>query len=188
MATEETRRPTRLRMVRGGGKDARAKEFEQYYRESYKGVYNYIYARVLNRADTEDIVSEAFIKAARNFDRFDPSRAAFSTWVITIARNCMISKMRKGKQEVLAEDVSYDLDTVATNDEYTGLENNDAAMLVKLLKLISEEDREMVVLKYRDGLKNKEIAEIMGINASTVGTRLQRALEKMRAAAESMAG
>ena len=186
MANEGTTRRSHLRVVRGGGKDARAAEFEQYYRESYKGVYNYIYARVLNRADTEDIVSEAYIKAARSFDRFDPSRAAFGTWVTTIARNCMISKMRKGKQEVLAEDVSYDLDAVATTDEYSGLESNDAVMLVKLLKLISEEDREMVVLKYRDGLKNKEIAEILGINASTVGTRLQRALERMRAAAESM--
>lgn len=186
MANGGTTRRSRLRVV-SGGKDVRAMEFERYYRESYKGVYNYIYARVLNRADTEDIVSEAYIKAAKSFDRFDPSRAAFGTWVTTIARNCMISRMRKGKQEVLAEDVSYDLDTVATSDEYTGLEgNNDAIMLVKLLKLISEEDREMVVLKYRDGLKNKEIAEILGINASTVGTRVQRALEKMRAAAERM--
>jgi len=185
MAQEGTTRRSRLRVM-AGGKDPKAVEFERYYRDSYKGVYNYIYARVLNRADTEDIVSEAYIKAARAFDRFDPSKAAFSTWVITIARNVMIGKMRRGKHEVLAEDVSYDLDTVSTQDQYSGLEADQGAMLVKLLKLISEEDREMVILKYRDGLKNKEIAEILGVNASTVGTRLQRALEKMRAAAQSM--
>lgn len=174
-------------MVDGGRrKKSREKEFEQYYRESFRSVYNYIYSRVLDRTLAEDVTSEAFIKAARAFDRFDPERAQFSTWVITIARNVLISNMRKTGKEYTASDAAIDPDLQSTSDMYPSLMNDDVQTLGTLLTVISEEDRELVRLKFYEGMQNKEIAEVMGINASTVGTRVQRALVKMKAAAKEM--
>lgn len=131
----------------------------------------------------EDVTSEAFIKAARAFDRYDPQRAQFSTWVITIARNVLISNIRKTGKEYTASDAAIDPDLQSTSDVYPSLENDDTETLRELLLVISEEDRELVRLKFYEGLQNKEIAQVLGINASTVGTRVQRALAKMKAAA-----
>ena len=180
----ENRRQSRFRLVDGGGRRrSREKEFEQYYRESFRSVYNFIYSRVLDRTVAEDVTSEAFIKAARAFDRYDPQRAQFSTWVITIARNVLISNIRKTGKEYTASDAAIDPDLQSTSDIYPSLETDDTQMLAELLSVVSEEDRELLRLKFYEGLQNKEIAEVLGINASTVGTKVQRAISKMKAAA-----
>ena len=131
-------------------------------------------------ADAEDIVSEAFIKAARSFSAFDPTRAKFSTWVITIAKNCMISYFRAQRPTVVLED--------APESAFAQDSHEDAVtdlMLVKdLLACLDDEERELVALKYREGMRNADIASMLGLNPSTVSTKLSRALAKMRSCAE----
>lgn len=167
-----------------GGRDS-TREFERLYRESYRRVYNFVYSRMLNRADAEDITSEAFLKAARAFDRFDPTRASFTTWVIAIARNCAASQLRRGHPEVAAADTWVDPDLAVTHDSYPSLDD-DAQVASKLLAELDEEDRELVHLKFYEGMQNKQIGELLGMNPSTVGTKLHRAVARMRAAAEGM--
>ena len=156
------------------------RDFEQLYRESYSTVYNFIRVRMKNDADAEDIVSEAYIKAARAFATFDPTRAKFATWVITIAKNCMISYYRSQRPTVVLDD--------APESAFAQDGHEDAVtdlMLVKeLLACLDDEEREMVAMKYRDGMRNTDIAATLGINASTVSTKLSRALAKMRSCAE----
>ena len=155
-------------------------EFERLYRESYSTVYNYIRARMGNDADAEDIVSEAFIKAARAFDSFDPERAKFSTWVITIAKNCMASYYRSQRPSVDLDDAPE----IAFAQEGHEDAVTDLMLVKELLACLDDDEREMVAMKYRDGMRNVDIAEELGINASTVSTKLARALAKMRAYAE----
>ena len=88
-----------------GGKSLREREFELLYQECYGTVYGWVRVRMASKEDTEDVVAEAFLHAARAFESFDPSRAKFSTWVTTIARNCMISHFRKQRPSVTLEDV-----------------------------------------------------------------------------------
>lgn len=167
------------------GAHGRADEFERLYRESYRRVYNFVYGRMLNRADAEDITSEAFLKAARAFDRFDPTRASFTTWVIAIARNCAASQLRRGHPEVTAADTWVDPDAASTTDDYPSL-GSDAQLAEALLTVLGEDERELVRLKFYEGMQNKQIGELLGMNPSTVGTRLHRAVARMRAAAEGM--
>lgn len=161
-----------------------AATFERYYRESYRTVYGYVYSLVLNRDDADDIVSEAYLKAAKAFSRFDPSKASFSTWVCTIARNLVYSRARTKKRrgEFNESEVDLDFTRIASNDEEPDF-NEDADLAQKLLAVLSDEERELVYLKIYEELSNKEIAERLGMNASTVGTKLSRAMAKMRAAA-----
>ena len=161
-------------------KNSPEREFEQLYRESYSTVYSFIRARMACDADAEDIVSEAFIKAARAFNTFDPARAKFSTWVITIAKNCMISYFRSQRPTVVLEDAP---ESAFAQDGHEDVITD--LMLVKdLLACLDDEERELVALKYRDGMRNVDIAAILGINASTVATKLSRALAKMRQLSE----
>lgn len=155
-------------------------EFERLYLESYGMVYGYVRARMGNDADAEDIVAEAFLKAARSFSSFDPLRARFSTWVVAIAKNCMVSYFRKEKQIANLEDVPESTFAVAGGQDAV----DDQDLAYRLLACLDDVEHELVVMKYRDGMRNIDIAYELGMNASTVSTKLSNALAKMRRAAQ----
>ena len=163
---------------------ASGSEFARLYRESYELVYNFVHYRVLDRHATEDIVSDSYLKAARAFSRFDSKRAKFSTWIIAIARNCIADYYRK-------QSPTTDIDQVdpwrfSSEDEYPGIDD-DAETVKRLLNSLSPDDRELVFMKYYEDKRNKDIAAELSMNESTVATRLQRALIKMRATLEKEA-
>ena len=146
-------------------------------------MYGYVRARMRDDATAEDVVAEAFYKAAKAFDSFDPSRAKFSTWVTTIARNCMISHFRKERPTASLEDAPQDAYMVQG-----GQSDVDDMLLVKqLLACLDDFERDVVAFKYRDGLRNVDIAWALDMNESTVSTVLARALAKMRSHAAKFA-
>lgn len=168
--------------VIAGGRGSKARddrEFTQLYLESYGLVYNYVRRRMGGDAAAEDVVSEAYLLAARSFDRFDPSRAKFSTWVLRIAINCMSSYYRSERASVPLDELPEAVVSEWEEYEYS----DDAERLRKLLALLDERELKIVLMKYRDGMRNVDIAAKMDMNSSTVSTILSRAMAKMRAAA-----
>lgn len=173
-------RASRFRLVEGGdSKQSMHRDFERYYRESFSMVYNYIFRRVGNHATAEDVTSEAFLRAARYFSRFDPTRAKFSTWVISIANNCISDYFAKAPDNVNIDDIAEGAYAQESETDQIG----DAELAAQLLATLDDEERKLVYLKYYEQLRNTEIAQIMGMNASTISTKLSRAMAKMRAVA-----
>lgn len=156
------------------------REFERLYLETYSLVYGYVRARMKGSAEAEDVVAEAYLKAARSFDTFDPERARFSTWMVTIARNCMISHFRKARATVAIEDAPQE--AYAVEGEQGTVD--DMMLAQKLLACLDDDERAIVLLKYREDMRNVEIAREFDMNESTVSTVLCRALSKMRKVAE----
>lgn len=155
-------------------------EFERLYRESFSEVYSFVMFQMLDEEAARDVTSDSFLRAARYFERFDPAQAKFATWVKAIARNCAADYYRARKITVPLDNVSDGALPVA--EDHSG-SLADADLATQLLSCLSEEDREIVRLKFYEGISNNEIAQITGLNASTVSTRVQRALAKMRAKA-----
>lgn len=175
--TDKKRHQARIVRMRPADETAREREFERLYLQSYELVYNYVRYRMTDDTAAEDVIAEAFLSAARSFDRFDPRRAKFSTWVISIAKNCIINYYRKDKPTVPLEDVPTR--AVATSGEHDNVD--DRLLVDQLLGSLDDVERELVVLKYRDGMRNVDIARELHMNASTVSTKLANALSKMRA-------
>ena len=167
-------RGSSLRLVN----DPRA-EFERLYRENYAIVYNWTRARMGNDSEAEDVVADAFLNAAKAFKRFDPSRSKFSTWVITIAKNCMVSRYRKQRTTVAIDDVPEGIFGVEGEQSQV----DDKMLARKLLSVLDPEETQIICLKYCEGKRNVEIARELGVNASTISTKISRALQKMRTAA-----
>ena len=164
----------------GSGKKDHRTSFEHYYRESYSLVYNYVLRRTSNREVAEDVVSEAYLRAARFYDRFDPTRAKFSTWVTRIAINCMASHYRRERVHQPLEDIPERL--ISVEDEPSLIDEQE--LVERLLGVLNDNERTVVLMKYRDGKRNVSIADELGMNPSTVSTVLSRALAKMRDAYE----
>ncbi len=169
------------RAVADDPKRATKLAFERDYRESYSLVYNYIFRRVPDRTAAEDVTSEAFLRAARFYDRFDRERAKFSTWVISIAHNCIIDHYRHSPATTDLEEIP---EGVYADESDFAEQTGNADLAAKLLSALDETERELVAKKYYEGKRNVEIADELGMNLSTVSTKLARALAKMRAIAE----
>lgn len=186
-ATTRTSRVSRTgrgaRSARNNVTDLKA-EFERNYRESFSLVYNYIFRYVGNAADAQDITADTFLRAARYFDRFDPSRAKFSTWVISIARNCMNSHFRRERPTTDIDDISEGLYASDEDPEALVVDTPEEGSVGKLLEVLDDESRELVFKKYYEQKSNKQIALEMDMNASTVSTKLSRAMAKMRTVAQ----
>lgn len=162
---------------RSGGSGPSSADLESLYRESFQKVYNYAYYRLLDPALAEDLTSIAFMKAVEHFDRYDPSKAKFSTWVTRIAHNAIVDYHRTRKSTILLEDMGTF--EPACEDDYPELDER-AKEVARLLSFVSEEDRELIYLKFNEEKSNVEIARMLDMNPSTVATRLHRALATMR--------
>ena len=168
-----------MRLVSGRRGRSPERAFEHAYRDSYPLVYNYVFRRMPNREASEDVVAEAFMRAARYFDRFDESRAKFSTWVISIARNCISDYYEHNVASASLDDVP---EGAYAEDDERDARLIDDELVRQLLAVLDDEERELIALKYYEGRRNVEIAQELGMNPSTVSTKLARTIAKMRAA------
>lgn len=135
------------------------------------------------REAAEELTQDVFVTAWRKAARFDPARGRLSTWLMTIAHNLAIDRLRRetGVSRptlVLVDEVPE----TAGVDEEDVLIERDAAM--RALSSLSEAERRLLARAYFRGLTAREIAEADGIPLGTVKTRLRSALIKVRRANE----
>ena len=156
--------------------------FTELYRHFFPRVYNFIYARMKNVDAADDVVSVTFMKVYENLDRYNPTKAAFSTWLFRIASNSMLDFFRRTQSRGEVEwDETFDppaSDYEEPENKILAQEGN-SQILIALDKL-TERERRCVELKYFSNLGNKEIAEIIGITPNNVGVVLFGALKKLK--------
>lgn len=153
-------------------------DFSQLYEEYYDRVYKYAYTILLNREDAEDVVAETFTAAYAFYNSFDPAKASFATWITRIAHNKAINLLKSAAYSKRAEMPEYyDVPALTEGADITAETN--AAVLYLYSKLNGSE-REFLNLRYAMGMKDGEIAELMGLPVKTVNKRYQRLLAKCR--------
>ena len=145
-------------------------DFDNIYEEYFDRVYYKVLSVVKNDDDAEDICQETFISVYKNLSKFREESNIY-TWIYRIAINKTYDFFKKRKMEFeinddvlsLPEDINFDTKVI----------------LQEKLKLISEKEREIVILKDIYGYKLKEIAEMKSMNLSTVKSVYYKALKDM---------
>jgi RNA polymerase sigma factor (sigma-70 family) len=157
-------------------------DFERLYRSSRDDVYAYAAGLLRDRSAAEDVTAAAFERAYRKRSRFDASRGSARAWLFGIARNAALDELRqRGRQRTLNVD-PIDAAGVVGLDGVEGGELR--AVLDGALAGLEARERELIALKFFAGLSNGEIARVVGISASNVGTRLNRTMDKLREACD----
>ena len=159
-------------------------ELNMMYEEYFPKVYNFIFYRLLHREQTEDIVSEVFLKIIANINKFDPDKACFSTWIFSISNNVMIDHFRKQRRYVDMTDGIFkfeELSAIDFDEQCEKIFSDDRKLLYKALAELDEKQRYIISLKYFGGYSNKKIADITGINESIVSTICARTIAKLKA-------
>jgi RNA polymerase sigma-70 factor (ECF subfamily) len=157
---------------------ARDADWDALYEVELPRVYNYFRYRVGAGAVAEDLTSVTFEKAWRARHRYRRDLAAFSTWLMTIARNVAVDHYRQQRAFVPLE-AAADLPAGET-PEQAAERRSDVARLVRLLERLPERERELLALKYGADLTNRAIARLTGLSESNVGTILHRTIQGLR--------
>jgi len=137
-----------------------------------------------SRELAEELTQDLFLTAWRKAARFDPARGRLSTWLMTMAHNLAVDRLRRETgasrpKLVLVDDVP---DAPGVDEESLLIER-DAA--VRALASLSDAEKRLLLRAYFRGMTAREIAETDGIPLGTVKTRLRTALIKVRKANES---
>ncbi len=157
--------------------------FEALYRSSRDDVYGYVSSMLRDRSAAEDVTALAFERAYRRRASFNPARGSHRAWLFGIARNAALDELRRRSRQ--AELVAEPEDTAAGDAHEQAAE---AALLRSTVSAamatLSARERELIGLKYFAGLANAEIAAVIGVSESNAGTKLHRAMEKLREACD----
>jgi RNA polymerase sigma-70 factor (ECF subfamily) len=163
------------------------KSFEELVRRYQRQVANIVYLTLGSREEVQDISQEAFVRVYRSIDRFEFD-ASFFSWIYRITVNLCIDELRrrkvkrvlsldflaestiekekKSKQQVLASDGTLD--------------DEKREVILAALQKISQEHRQVIILREYEELSYAEIASNLGISVQAVKSRIFRAREELR--------
>ncbi len=156
-------------------KKARA-DFLAYYNQYKDKIYTYFWYRVgFNQALAEDLTSEVFIKALKNFDSYDQGRP-FQAWIYKIAQNHLINHYKTSNRETeLIEAIE------TPRREKEAIETRlELERVMEYIHELNQYHREVLLLRFVDGLDNQEIAAVLNKEEGAVRTQISRALEELR--------
>lgn len=150
--------------------------FETLYRLTERTMYAYVLSITMNYEDAMDILQDTYLKIRSAAHLYKPMGKPLA-WMFSIARNLHLSKMRLNQRTL---DIGVvDLEN-SLKYSYVS-EPEDKLVLQKALKILSEEERQIVLLYAVSGMKHKEIARIIGVPLSTALSKYHRALKKLKA-------
>jgi RNA polymerase sigma-70 factor (ECF subfamily) len=153
--------------------------FERVFRECAADLHGYAFSLLRDAAAAEDVTALAFERLYRSRGRLDRRRGTPRALLFAIARNAALDELRRRRRQPLdARGDSERAATVADGEEIARVERG-ATLQTALLALMPRE-RELVLLKFHGELTNAELARVVGISESNAGTRLHRALLKLR--------
>ena len=170
-----------VRRMAGGDDQALGVLYDRWH-----SVVHGVVSRMLRQADdVEDVVEETFWQAWRQASRFDRTRGAVQTWLLTIARSRALDRvraLRRRREEPLeGDDGQVLVQQAAEGDPGQDAEASERRRIVgAALSGLPAEQREALELGYFGGLSQTEIAERTGQPLGTVKTRMRLALQKLR--------
>ncbi len=143
-----------------------------------------LYGVILKIVRTEeiaaDIMQDSFVKIWRNIEGYNASKGTLFTWMLNIARNTAIDKVRS--QEFQNSQKNQDLDTTINTidkQEYSQFDV-DAIGVKKVIEKLKPEHRLIIDLLYFQGYTQAEVSEEFGIPLGTVKTRVKSAINHLR--------
>jgi len=164
--------------VRASGGDVTA--FGLLYDRHVDAVYRYVYFRVRDDAEAEDLTSDVFMRALKAMPRYEP-RQAFLAWLYRIARNAVIDRARRGGRQVSFEDaIEHPTADQIVEPDTELLARSDSDALRTALKKLTPLQQEVLVLRFLEGFSTQEIARIVGKREGTIRGIQFRAIGALR--------
>jgi RNA polymerase sigma factor (sigma-70 family) len=154
-----------------------ALDFDALYRAARDDVFAYVATLLGDRGAAEDVTALAFERAYRKRKSFDAARGTERSWLFGIARNAALDELRRRKRSAALVTEPAAVQPAAEEELERTLRR---AAVRTALAALPARDVELIALKFHAGLDNAELATVLGVSVSNAGTRLHRALTKLR--------
>ena len=181
------RSDSRVEMMRrnhlNGRYDSETKTMEaviaELFEEYYDKVVRYIYIRISDQAESEDLAGEVFLKALKSMGSYRGSTAQLRFWIFKIARNIVIDHYRRmGKRKTV------NLDDVEIPDhsdvEQLAERRLQVGELMKAMRQLTQAQQEVISLRFFAGLSSAETARLMGKSSGAVREMQCDAIQRLR--------
>ena len=156
--------------------------FSHVYEKTHLSVFRYVYGLTGGRLqEAEDLTAEVYARAWKARQHFHGNEPAALGWLLRIAKNLVIDLARSYKTHQADEEI--DIESLVDPDELPELDiiaRQQIKTLWCMLRLLTEEPREMLVLRYILGWQVKQIAEHVGSSENNVSVTIRRALQRLR--------
>lgn len=166
--------------IPGGSENADAFDIQEFIDSKGNRLLRSAYLLCGDETEAQDLVQETLIQAIKSWKKFRGESAPY-TWVHGILLNLCRSHHRKQKRLVYDEELL--LNETCQADHATNLDHDFCATkLTQAMQQLSQEHREIIVLRFYEGMKIEEIAQQTGVSKGTVKSRLHyamRCLEKI---------
>lgn len=166
----------------------REHEFEALMKQHYRQTFNFAYRLTGDRAEAEDLVQEAFLRAYRFIHRYD-NQMPFQNWLYRILSNAFVDLKRKSRRWALVSldqpangTGTWDIADKQPNAEAAMMDGSVNDALQAALTCMNPEFRTAVLLSDIEGLSYEEIADIMDCSLGTVRSRIHRGRNQLRVA------
>jgi len=141
----------------------------QLYRQSSPGVYAYALSILKNSHDAEDVLQDCYLCIRTAAKTYQPNGKPMA-WILTITKHLCLKNLERKKYTAA---LTYDQAAQRTDPD-------DRLVIEACLRILSDTERQIVVLHAVSGIKHREIAQVMELPLPTVLSKYHRALKKMK--------
>ncbi|AKC69531.1 sigma-70 family RNA polymerase sigma factor [Pandoraea oxalativorans] len=158
--------------------------FAALYRKTSARIFGVILRMVPDRAEAEDLLQDVYVSVWRRASAFDATRGTAMTWLITLARNRVIDRLRQSREASLDED--HALNIPADTPSPLGMAEASEARrrLEQCLQLLPPQQRNAVCEAFFSGLAYSELAERLAVPLGTVKSWIRRSLMQLKGCLE----
>lgn len=166
-----------LNLAIQGDREAFGLLYEQYVSR----IYNYIYYRIGNIHEAEDLTARVFFRAMRRIADYQNRGLPVSAWLYRIAHNLVANWHRdRGRRPEISLDDGITSTTHLDHPETSMLQNEEQEALLKIIRKLPAERQQLLILKFVEHLSNAEIGQIMGRTEGAVKSLYHRTLLSLR--------
>lgn len=161
-----------LRQIALGSQQA----FEELYRATDSAIYGYALSLMRNHHEAQDVMMDTYLKIRCAAHLYMPMGKPMA-WILTITKNIARTKLRSAGRQIPLDDLE---ETTPSFDR----DSEEAVALEQAMKVLGDQERQILILHAVTGLKHREIAEMLGIPLATVLSKYARSLKKLKKALE----
>lgn len=168
---------TKIQELVDRAKEHDLKALGELYELFVNRIYRYVFIRVQNKEEAEDLTSQVFLKMVEKIDKFSWQRFGFTAWLYKIAHNLVVDWYRS-KQ--LRENLIKDEPAVKTNPEELTVINETIKEVLNSLNSLSKQQSDVLILRLLGGLSCREAAAVLGLAEGNVRLIQHRALKQLK--------
>ena len=157
-----------------------AEAFGVLYARYLDPIYRYVYYRVDSMETAEDLTEEVFVRAWEALPGYEIRKYPFKSWLYRIAHNRVIDHRRKRRPAAIDDEVLQRIPEASTPPEQLVVDGQNAEALQEAVQQLAEEEQQVVILRFVEGLSHREVAEIIGKSEEASRVIQYRAIQRLQ--------